>query len=242
MYYSQFGEDRILHGIFPGSKGVCVEVGAHDGKTFSNTLFFEQLGWDCVLVEPHPASCAKIRSHRRGQLFECAASGADGEMRIRLTNDSPELSTLESNLSMIKRYSSEEIQTATVRVRTLDGILEESGVGKIDFITIDVENHEIHVLQGFSISQWKPRVVIVEDNTYGRNSAVRRYFLSNSYVPFRMTDCNIWYANVADAELVKKLWQLHFVSELAVAWRRRIGRRFNSVVQAPKCFVSRVCH
>ena len=229
MYYSQFGEDELLHDFFHKSRGVCVEVGAHDGVTFSNTLFFEKLGWDCVLVEPHPRSCSQIRELRRGRLFECAASNINGEMLFRLTDGSPELSTLGSDISLIRRYSAEEIRTVTVQVRTLDSILEEAGLCNIDFISIDVENHEIQVLEAFSISRWKPRIVIVEDNSYGLNSVVRQYFRKHSYVPFRMTDCNIWYANVADNELVKGPWQIQFMAELGVAWLRRIRRNANKI-------------
>ena len=55
MFHSQFDEDRILNGIFAGkSPGICVEVGANDGVHGSNTLFFEKLGWQCVLIEPNP--------------------------------------------------------------------------------------------------------------------------------------------------------------------------------------------
>ena len=39
MYYSQFGEDKILEQIFNKKKaGLCVEVGANDGINDSNTI------------------------------------------------------------------------------------------------------------------------------------------------------------------------------------------------------------
>lgn len=38
------GEDEALSEIFGNRPGVCVEVGANDGVTLSNTYHFEQLG------------------------------------------------------------------------------------------------------------------------------------------------------------------------------------------------------
>ena len=55
MFYSQCGQDRFLNdNIFKGFKnGTFVDVGAHDGRTFNNTLFFEQLhGWSGINIEP----------------------------------------------------------------------------------------------------------------------------------------------------------------------------------------------
>ena len=63
-YYAQFGEDKILNQIFNKNEGVCVEVGGFDGITGSNTLFFERLGWRCLIVEPMPEFCKKIRDIR----------------------------------------------------------------------------------------------------------------------------------------------------------------------------------
>ena len=45
MYYSQFGEDRLLAEIFHDkARGQCVEVGANDGFHGSTSLYFEKLG------------------------------------------------------------------------------------------------------------------------------------------------------------------------------------------------------
>ena len=54
-YYSQYGQDRwIAETVLPGKQaGVFVDVGAHDGVRFSNTLFLErQLNWTGLAIEP----------------------------------------------------------------------------------------------------------------------------------------------------------------------------------------------
>lgn len=56
MYNSQWQQDKILNElIFKNKKnGFFVDVGAHDGKDISNSLFFEEyLNWDGICIEPN---------------------------------------------------------------------------------------------------------------------------------------------------------------------------------------------
>ena len=53
--YSQMGEDGVLAhvlGMLPERDGWCVDVGAHDGATFSNTRALIEDGYSAVLIEP----------------------------------------------------------------------------------------------------------------------------------------------------------------------------------------------
>ena len=55
MFYSQDKQDEFLEfNIFKGYKnGFFVDVGAHDGKTINNTLYFEENNnWTGINIEP----------------------------------------------------------------------------------------------------------------------------------------------------------------------------------------------
>ena len=54
--YSQDGQSKVIDEIFKGKVcGTFVEVGAADGKVFSNTLYHEvSRAWRGILVEPNP--------------------------------------------------------------------------------------------------------------------------------------------------------------------------------------------
>ncbi len=55
--YSQYGEDGIIDAIFEKvgtTNKWCVEVGAGDGITFSNTRRLIDAGWNAVLIEADP--------------------------------------------------------------------------------------------------------------------------------------------------------------------------------------------
>ena len=60
-FFSQLGQDRyLLENFFRGKRGgVFVDIGAYDGQTFSNTLFFERsMAWTGLCIEPLPSAFA----------------------------------------------------------------------------------------------------------------------------------------------------------------------------------------
>lgn len=52
---SQYGEHEVILKYFAGKTGRFLDVGAHDGHTFSNTAQLYEAGWSGVLVEPSPS-------------------------------------------------------------------------------------------------------------------------------------------------------------------------------------------
>ncbi len=210
MYYSQFGEDRVLAEIFHDKpRGTCVEVGANDGYHGSTSLYFEKLGWNCVLVEPNPSLATKLRAERTGKVFECAASDVDGTATLQLA-EGAEMAHALSSISddaatkrIVRRhgYATRPVEVAT---RRLDTILQEAGFTEIDFITIDVEGHELSALRGFSLDQWRPTIVIVEDNGLFGDRPVQRHLKNHGFVRFHRTGVNDWYTHRSNAALTAR--------------------------------------
>lgn len=201
IYYAQYGEDRILNTIFNKQTGCCVEVGGFDGITGSNTYFFEQLGWRTLVVEPMPEFCNKIRTARSCEIAEVAASDKSGEVDFYVAVGVETLSTMEkceSHFARIKNLSQQEVEKITVKTVRLDDILFERGMTDIDFLTIDVEGHEMSVLAGMAFDAIKPRIIIIEDNSHGLDRQVNNFMKSKSYTRFRKTGCNDWYAKADD--------------------------------------------
>jgi hypothetical protein len=101
------------------------------------------------------------------------------------------------------RQSGGAIKEIAVRTATLDSLLTEAGFPEIQFITIDVEGHELEVLEGFTLETYKPRIVIIEDNTVDGNPYVARHMIERGYVHFRRTGVNEWYAHESDTQLIR---------------------------------------
>ena len=225
-YYSQFGEDRILARLFAGKwAGTCVEVGANNGRDGSTTLHFEQLGWTCVLVEPNPELCAILRSFRAGPIFECGASAANGTATLQLGEGghlAHAVSTLEQGTDAAEalRRHGVRVRPVDVSIRRLDDILDEAGVDHIDFISIDVEGHELPALQGFSVHRWRPSIIIVEDNSGARDRQVRDHLRNLGYVRFLRTGVNDWFCERGNTVLAGRHRRLRYgVSLISARWR-----------------------
>jgi len=219
----------LLERIFPGrERGCCLEVGAHDGITGSNTLFFERIGWKCVLVEPVPEMCERIRSFRTAIVADCAAGSETGETSFYVSEPVGSWSSLSPPASPPDGSAPEGnvFREIRVKVRTLDEILSEAGVSELDFVTIDVEGHELEVLKGFSIERFRPRIMIVEDNAGTAGNSVRELLEKAGYKAFFRTGVNDWYGRERDPvtsdESVGKMKKLLGRFE----FRDRICRRF----------------
>jgi FkbM family methyltransferase len=172
MSYSQFGEDIYMNTLFPENyKGVCVEVGAYDGITDSNTLFFEKKGWSCLCIEPIPSQYENCKAIRKNAI-NCAISDSNKEdipfyiCNINNNNESamsslePDIRLIESHMHMINK-----VLEINVKCRTLTSVLDEANFPNvIDFISIDTENTELNVLKGFDFSKYSVKYFIIENN------------------------------------------------------------------------------
>ncbi len=77
--YSEHGEDGILAKIFeliPPESRFCIEFGAYDGRTGSNTFLLRRQGWNCLLLDRMYADPSLnlykefIRSDNINEIFE----------------------------------------------------------------------------------------------------------------------------------------------------------------------------
>jgi FkbM family methyltransferase len=200
IFYSQFGEDAILGSIFNSTKGTCVEIGGFDGVSGSNSYFFEKQGWDCLIVEPIPRLYEQIRALRRCKVVCAAATEHEEMLDFFVAEGTEALSSIEMSdyhASRVKEGGG-VLKQIRVQGRRLDDILVENTIEKIDFITIDVEGQELSVLKGFSLDKFQPRIVILEDGSYGLDARVKNFMSENGYVLFRQTGCNDWYVKRGD--------------------------------------------
>jgi FkbM family methyltransferase len=231
--HAQFDEDRILQEIFGDRElGYCVEVGANDGVTGSASYVFEKHGWRCLLVEPIPARVEEIRRNRDCLVAGCAASSREGQATFIVAEGVDQISTLDlttERVDWIVRAGG-TVTEIVVRLATLDSLLEEAGFPEIQFITIDVEGHELDVLEGFSLERHQPRIVIVEDNSVDGDPRVARHMSDHGYVHFRRTGVNEWYAHRSDSELVQadRIRSFERAKQVQL-WDRRRRRLANQI-------------
>jgi FkbM family methyltransferase len=196
-FKAQFNEDKLLFEHFQRKeRGYYVEVGACDGCYASNTFFFEQLGWQGLLIEPIPELAEKCRETRPKSKVICSAAVASdlpGKIEFEVVEGWEALSSIALNRERLYDYKP-DVRTIIVSAKRLDSILEEAGVGEIDFITIDVEGHEWEALQGLTISRWRPEVIILERWSTLPDPQIMHYMHNNGYLYERTTGgLNDWF-------------------------------------------------
>jgi FkbM family methyltransferase len=126
-----------------------VDAGAHHG--LYTLLASKRVGWDgrVIAIEPSPRECERLEKHLRlnrcsnTELVPCALGEDPGEADLYLVDGSQDWCN-----SLRPPALDEPIRTVRVSVRRLDDVLAELGVGKVDFIKLDVEGAELSVLYG----------------------------------------------------------------------------------------------
>jgi FkbM family methyltransferase len=228
-------ESELKEAFFAGApSGFFVEIGANDPQVLSQTFHLERLGWTGVLVEPQPELAQKLIEKRKAKVFAVACSSprnAGGGMTLHLagihSSFDPQL-----NISTIRPDG-----TLTVPVRTLDDILTEAGAPvPIDFVSIDIEGHEIEALEGFDLARWRPRLLLIEDLCM--DLRLNRYLTGRGYRWVRRTGLNDWYMPQESALPVDFVGRLQFLRKhvLGVPFRhmREALRRVRSNLAAAR--------
>lgn len=158
--------DRKLQRYLPAT-GVFVEAGANDGYTWSNTYFLERWkGWTGVLIEGIPelaTDCRRLR--KQSQVYNCALVPPNfGESHVTMTySDLCSLITgSEPEMEARLRKSPETAYEVSAPARTLGAVLDEAGVGRPDFISLDLEGFEASALRGLNFDRHGPAWLLVE--------------------------------------------------------------------------------
>ena len=171
QFFSQFGQDRYLNEhVFQNKRdGVFVDVGAYDGLTGSNTLFFEKfLGWKGVCIEPDAAQFAKLSMVRSCDCVQACIADKDATARfLSVTDGLTMMGGLvdhyePGDLKMVSERSGARI--VNLATRRLDAVLKERNVTAIDYLSIDTEGSELAILRSFDFAQHKVRALSVENN------------------------------------------------------------------------------
>ncbi len=153
-YFAQCNQDRWVLGQFPqhNFKGYFLDIGAHDGEHFSNTLALEKVGWTGICVEADPAVQELL--HRNRDCNICAAA---------MTDQSGEIAFDSAGMS------GRVVETGNSKVRaiTFPELFEMYSVPNvIDYVSLDIEGYEYKALTKFPWDHYVMRTLTVEHNKY----------------------------------------------------------------------------
>jgi FkbM family methyltransferase len=158
--YAQNAEDVVLQRVFAGVKrGFYVDVGASDPVEDSVTLHFYREGWSGVNVEPDPGDYEQLCEKRERDVNLNAAVDVGGGEVTFYPSETRGHGTLDSRVGETRN----EIPSIRVPSISLERIFAEHvAAGGVDFLKVDVEGWERHVLASTEWRSVRPRVIVVE--------------------------------------------------------------------------------
>jgi FkbM family methyltransferase len=142
--YSQNDEETTILEVFKNlPPGRFLDIGAYDGKTFSNTLRLVELGWRGVCIEPSPNSFdALLRLHGgkdQIELVNCAVGTGNSLIEFFDSGGDAVSSSDPAHVERWTRDGHVKFKKFWLQTVTIDQILHTFGTD-FDFINLDVES------------------------------------------------------------------------------------------------------
>jgi len=185
-FTAQFGEDMFAWKLLGRStSGFFIEAGAFDGYRFSTTYALEAMGWTGLLVEGIPdrsRDCAARRPRSRVVNAALSSSSATGDADFWIVDD--QYGGMLSYSTLTPQHDADVGTRTRTKVSvpraTLDQLLADHQ-GPIDLVVLDLEGDELAALNGFNVERWRPRILIIEDNSRGQNQALKDFMQNRGY-------------------------------------------------------------
>lgn len=207
MFNSQDNQDKYLETtIFKGYKnGFYVDVGAHDGISINNTLYFEKHNnWNGINIEPIKKVFSNLVINRPNNInLNCAVCNNDGETEFLCNTGYTEMiSGIKDTFDYrhLRRLEYENMQsgsiTEVIKVNTnkLETIFDENNVSHINYLSIDVEGAEFEVIKSINFDKVFIDVIGFENN-YSDTSLVIVEYLQNKNYKVIHTSMDIFMIN-----------------------------------------------
>jgi|688.fasta_scaffold10982_24 FkbM family methyltransferase len=176
--YSQFNEEEIICNYFLNKLGIVLDIGANDGKTFSNSLALIEKGWSAICVEPTEEAFRRLMNlHKNNSLVNCinVAITEKSGTNVMLVNgvhykDDVGLLSIVcgENFDVTKpieknQYNWQNYQI--VKSLTFQDMISEITMNienGIDLITLDAEGYDYEILRQIDLKKYNVQMVIVE--------------------------------------------------------------------------------
>ena len=190
-HYADNGEDIIIQGLFNHKKnGFYIDVGCYHPVRASLTHLLYKKGWKGVNIDISKDTI---------NLFNIARPN-DKNINIGIADKEGEDFYYQSShinqANSFKFY--DNVKKVKVQITTLDNIIKNLGIEKIDFLNIDVEYRDFKALQGLNLNNVRPSLIAIEDNdAYDiadvTNSDIYKYMKNKEYFLYSKLNCTNFY-------------------------------------------------
>ena len=193
--YSFGSVDLLINYYFKNKqKGIYLDVGCQHPISNNNTYLLYKKGWSGINIDLDLKSIQLFNLARSRDInINAAVSSGKFTKDLFFYHDKSAINTIEKKIAAYQSAKVKEVRT--VVTKTLNDILKDYLVNKVDYLNIDVEGHEIDVLNGFDINKFSPEIISIEfldlkmkklefkNNNLNNvlNSSIYKYMTKNGY-------------------------------------------------------------
>ena len=158
--YSGGAVDLIVNHFFRNRKtGVYIDVGCYHPYNGNNTKLLYDKGWSGINIDLDFHTIDFFNYVRkRDENINIAISNKEGVENLYFFHNHAAINSLND----IRKKKAKEIKK--IQTKTLDSIIENSKFkyDKINFVSIDVEGHELEVVKGLNLKKYTPDIIVIE--------------------------------------------------------------------------------
>jgi hypothetical protein len=179
--YSQNNEDDFLLEYFKDKdKGVLLEIGAYDSKTFSNSKALIEKGWTAYLVDASPFCVSKLfedyKDNSNVHIIQSIITKGKESGLVGFW-EAPFSAISSINKSHTRKFhsSDEEFDNNTKEIflqrLSIGELLEfvKGREGVIDFLSIDIEGFSAELAMGVDLNIIDPSCICIEHDYQKQN-------------------------------------------------------------------------
>ena len=163
-YFSFSGVDILIENIFRNQKnGFYIDVGCQHPIKNNNTYLLHKKGWSGINIDLDKDNIDLFNVSRiSDDNINIAASNRINEVDLFFFHKKSPINTIDKRTSQFQKAKISSIKK--IKTNTLNNIIKSSKYSntKIDLLSIDVEGHELPVLEGLDFNKYSPNVIVVE--------------------------------------------------------------------------------
>lgn len=187
LYVAMFDEAFHASAAAKHRRPRYLDVAANHARRWSNTWFFDRcMGWDGVCVEANPRYHGELRRERHCHLIDTCVSDQRRTVRFSMTDayggvvkGEKERFGVDGGLhATAEKFRSEFHGIRELTCTTLKREMGRLGMERFDFLSLDVEGHELPILEGIDWKRARIAVIVTEN----RSSMVRRLLEKEGFV------------------------------------------------------------
>jgi|TARA_B110000211_G_C13941470_1_gene491866 FkbM family methyltransferase len=166
--YSQNQEDLFINNYFKEkNNGFYIDIGCYHPIKYSNTALLYNRGWRGINIDMNQTSIDLFNIFRKRDKNICAAISNQNKKAVMYFDHlfSP-INTLDKNFSNIasKKISFNHHTEKKIYTQKFNEVIQKHNINikQIDFINIDVEAHDLEVLEGIDLSIFNAKMICIE--------------------------------------------------------------------------------